>query len=88
MTVTRLPIDPLVAYIERRFGPLFTTTNVLGDLTNDDVGAILGVNPESFGRWRRRGWVEERIAERIALDLVGHPSMLWPVEYAELAATA
>jgi hypothetical protein len=86
----RLPIGPLLDYIERRYGPLRINVTdpdlVLSALTYDDVAAILGVNRDSLGRWVRRGWLDELVAERIALDLVGHPSILWRAEYAELAA--
>lgn len=65
----RLPIEPLVALLERRHG---------GTLSDAEAGNLLGVNPDSFGRWRRRGWVREREADALGAELVGHPCLIWP----------
>lgn len=78
------PVGPLLDYLERRYGPLLCRTGRADDIADLDLGPILGVTPATFGKWRRNGTIPERSGDRVAVLLVGHPSILWPAEYSAL----
>ena len=70
----RWSIDPLIALLGRFAGE--------AGLTDEEAATALRCNPDSFGRWRRRGYVTDAIADQVAAELVGHPSMVWPTWWA------
>ena len=42
------------------------------------LSAASGASRKSVERWRHRGAVSERDADRVAVGLGLHPAMLWP----------
>lgn len=82
----RLPIGPLLRLALNSYG--VDALNVDGDgrrvgaqLDDRALAVILNVNPDSLGRWRRRGWIGEPQADAVAAELGLHGSTIWPDEW-------
>lgn len=76
-------------YARLPFGPLHAAAVAILDTHVDDVNDqhvadVLGISHDLVGRYRRRGWLPDDVADRVAVHIGRHPAELWPVEWANL----
>jgi hypothetical protein len=53
----------------------------LESITSVDIGMAIGYQPKTVQRWMRRGAVDWKYGDRIAINLGWHPCVLWPEEW-------
>lgn len=77
----RLPLEPLVRVARTVWRPTATNTPAgpggALPFSDRDLADVLGVNRRSVARWRRGG-MPEPTADRAAVELGLHPSLVWP----------
>lgn len=73
----RWPWENLEAYIDAIFEPF--DPDVLGSRSPiSQFADRVGVSSNTAYQWRKKGWLSDRAADRVATALQIHPLQIWP----------
>lgn len=65
--------------------PLQPLLDAAGGITATQAAMAAGFNRHSGPRWARRGHVDDVVADRLAIGLGLHPTLVWDGWWSELA---